>query len=633
MQWVELRTLITILIMLLVPGWAILAFTGLWRRFQAIERWILAAGLSIAFYPVFYYLTRAVIPSLRLGQNKLIVILVVLFGITAWFLRKNWREQFRLGKYAGPFLFILVLTLLTRFLLAHNYPYPAWTDSLHHILLTDLVGTTGKLPFDLQPYAPTTLDQYHLGLYALTGSLQVLAEIPAHQALLWMTQAINGLCGLGFFIFLSKKVSPLAGLTGMAVVGLFSFQPALYFSWGRFTQGSSQSILLIATFATWEAVKVWKEKRKVDHVPALALTGLSALLIAGVFLVHFRAAAFLLPLIMIICVYEFVLAIKNKKHVIRTFLAIVSIAVVSLVLILPALLPAMDFYVDRRSEPAQATSNETVDDMGNNQYFANYDIESLYMIGAKKWLIGLTLLGILVGLFRKNKVVILLMIAWLLMLIGAGLLYRLNIPLLAFTNMTGMMIMLYLPIGVIVGVLAEDLWQLLPLPERENWADGLMWMAFLLIVIAVVYRIGDVEIFRQFMTASDEKAMDWIEDNTPKDAVFAVHTYYWLPDSPHGSDAGYFIPYYADRETTTSTMISSLGPDYETVMIESEAVMSLYSSSPDLEDLCELGIDYIYDGAKNPFDGSQFNITAIQQAGNTEIIYQDGGVSIYKICD
>jgi len=195
------------------------------------------------------------------------------------------------------------------------------------------------------------------------------------------------------------------------------------------------------------------------------------------------------------------------------------------------------------------------------------------------------------------------------------------------------MIMLYLPIGVIVGVLAEDLWQLLPLPEHENWADGLKWIAFLLIVIAVVYRIGDVQSYRQFMTTSDELAMDWIEDNTPKDAVFAVHTYYWLPDSPHGSDAGYFIPYYADRETTTSTMISSLGPDYETVIVESEAVMSLYSSSPDLEDLCELGIDYIYDGAKNPFDGSQFNITAIQQAGNTQIIYQDGGVSIYKICD
>ena len=633
MQWVELRTLITIFFMLVIPGWAILAATNLWRRFGAIERWILAVGLSIAFYPVLYYLTRALLPSLRLGQNKLIVLLAGLFIITAWFLRKDWREQFKLGKYAGPFLFILAATLLTRFWLAHNYPYPAWTDSLHHILITDLVATTGKLPFNLQPYAPTSLDQYHLGLYALTGSLQVLAEIPAHQALLWMTQAINGLCGLGVFIFLSKKVSPLAGLAGMMVVGLFSFQPALYFSWGRFTQGSSQTILLIAASATWEAVRAWKEGWKTNRGSALALTGISALLIAGVFLVHFRAAAFLLPLIAIICIYEFVLAIKTKQHGLRTFLSIASIAILSIVLILPALLPAMDYYVDQRSAPAESAETEPANSMVESEYYANYDIQSLYAIGAKKWLIGLTLVGILVGLFRKNKVIVIITITWILALFGEGALYRLNIPLLAFTNMTGMMIMLYLPIGVVVGVLVEDLWQMLSLQKHENWANGLQWIALFLVVIAVIYRIGDVESFRQFMTAADEKAMDWIENNTPKDAVFAVHTYYWLPDAPHGSDAGYFIPYYANRQTTTSTMISSLGPGHEEVMAESEAVMSLYSSSPDIGALCELGVDYLYDGAKNPFDGSQFNISAIQQAEDVQTIYQVDGVSIYKLCN
>jgi len=633
MQWVEFRTLITIFIMLIVPGWAVLAATGLWRRFEALERWILAIGLGIAFYPVLYYLTRVLLPSLRLGQNKLVVLLAGLLILTAWLLRMDWREQFKLGKYAGAFLFILAATLLTRLWLAHNYPYPAWTDSLHHILITDLVGTTGKLPFDLQPYALTNLDQYHLGLYALTGSLQVLAKIPAHQALLWMTQIINGLCGLGVFLFLSRKVSPLAGLTGMAVVGLFSFQPALYFNWGRFTQGSSQSLLLIAAITTWEAIKVWKEDLKANRLTMLALTGVSALLIAGVFLVHFRAAAFLLPLIAIICVYEFALVVKSKKNVLRTLLGIVVIAVVSITLILPALLPAMDFYVDRRSETAQTSSAEPVDDMADNQYFANYNMESLYLIGAKKWLIGLTLLGILVGLFRKNKVVVIIMIAWILTLVGAGLLYRLNIPLLAFTNMTGMMIMLYLPIGVIVGVLAEDLWQVLSLEKQEAWVNGLKWTALFLVVVAVLYRIGDVQDYRQFMTNADKKAMDWIENNTPQNAVFAVHTYYWLPDSPHGSDAGYFLPYYADRETTTSTMISSLGPGYEEVMVESEAVMSLYTSSPDIGALCDLGIDYLYDGAKNPFDGSQFNIPAIEQAQGTQTIYQDGGVSIYKICE
>ena len=632
MTWVELRIVLTIFIMLIVPGWAILTVTNLWRRFEAIERWILAVGLSIAFYPCLYYLTRATIPSLRIGQNKLIVLLVVLFALTAWLLRKNWREQFKFGKLAGPFLFILALTLLTRIWLAHNYPYPAWSDSLHHMLITDLVATTGKLPFTLQPYAPTSLDQYHLGLYGLTGSLQVLAGIPAHQALLWMTQAINGLCGVGIFILLSRRVSPLAGLAGMAVAGLFSFQPALYFSWGRFTQASSQTILLIATLATWEAIRAWKGDWKKDRGFTFAITGISALLIAGVFLLHFRAAGFLLPLIIIICIYEFATAIKSKKSVLRTVLGILAIAVVSIVLILPALVPALDYYVDRRFVSAEAAETEPANNMVENDYFANYDIESLYAVGAKKWMIGLTLAGILIGLLKKNRVVIVIMLAWLLTLFGIGLLYRLNIPLLAFTNMTGMMIMLYLPIAVIIGVLAEDLWQLLSLEEHKNWGNGLQWIVLFLAVISAIYRLGEVQGFRQFMTVADEKAMAWIKNNTPKDSLFAVHTYFWLPDAPHGSDAGYFIPYYADRKTTTSTMMSSLGPGHEVVMAESEAVMSLYSTSPDIDALCALGVDYLYDGVKNPFDGKQFNISGIQQAKGVQTVYQDGGVIIYRIC-
>jgi len=632
MDWVEVRILFTIFLMLVIPGWAILAATNLWRRFEVIERWIFAVGLSIAFYPILYYLTRAIFPTLRIGQNKLFLLLASLFVFTAWLLRNNWREQFKFGKYGGPFLFVLAVTLLTRFWLAHNYPYPAWTDSLHHMLLTDLVATTGKLPFDLQPYAPTNLDQYHLGLYALTGSLQVLAKIPAHQALLWMTQTLNGICGLGVMIFLYKRVSPLAGLTGMLVVGLLSFQPALYFSWGRFTQGSSQSILLIAAFATWETIRIWKGDWKKNRSLALALTGVSAMLIAGVFLIHFRAAAFLLPLIAVICVYELTLAIKKKEHWVRTLLSIAAIGIVSIVLILPALVPAMNFYVDRRSTPAQSSELETEDNLVDNKYF-HFKFSSLYGLGASKWLVGLTLLGMLVGLFRKNRIVIIIMTIWVILLFTEGMLYRLNIPLLAFTNMTGMMIMLYLPIGVIVGILAEDLLQLFSTNSREKTETQFLWLLLFIGVVGAFYRIEDVQTYRQFMTASDEKAMKWIKQNTPKDSVFAVHTYYWLPDSPHGSDAGYFIPYYADRKTTTGTMISSLGPGYEEVMIESEVVMSLYSSSPDIDALCELGVDYIYDGAKDPFDGSKFNIPAIEKTKNTQIVYQDGGVKIYKICD
>lgn len=53
----------------------------------------------------------------------------------------------------------------------------------------------------------------------------------------------------------------------------------------------------------------------------------------------------------------------------------------------------------------------------------------------------------------------------------------------------------------------------------------------------------------------------------------------------------------------------------------------------ELDALGELGVDYLYDGAKNPFDGSKFNISAIQQAVGVRTVYQEADVSIYKLCD
>jgi len=49
-----------------------------------------------------------------------------------------------------------------------------------------------------------------------------LAGITAPQALLWFSQFLNGLCGLGIFLLLDRKVTRDAGIVGMLSVGLFS---------------------------------------------------------------------------------------------------------------------------------------------------------------------------------------------------------------------------------------------------------------------------------------------------------------------------------------------------------------------------------------------------------------------------
>ncbi len=627
MIWIELKIVFVLALLLLIPGWAFLAVSGLWRRWKMLQRWFLAIGISIAFYPVLYYLMRTLLPMVRIGRSKLWVMLAGMFLLIIWGLRKSWLKQFKLGHLGGLVLAVLGVTLLTRFWLAYQYPYPAWTDSLHHAILTQLTASKGQLPLTLLPFAATTTDMYHLGLYALTAPLQILAEVPAHTALLWTAQALNGLCGIGVFLFLDKNVGRLAALVGMAVVGLFSFQPAWYFNWGRFTQVGAQSILLIAALVTWEAIRAWRVEWPAFKISIILLSLTAGLLNAGVFLLHFQVAAYMLPLLVVIAIAEFVHACKEKKHILRTLLGILIVVVVSLVLILPALLPAFDIYYSVRSA---AVWDDTA---GQNAYFSSFDFDTFFGLASRPWLIALAVLGMVVGLLRAGRETTLVVTLWILMLFLEGMSSRLNIPLLAFTNITGMMIMLYLPVGLLVGLFVHVVFSWIPKLIAKRIEPVFIWLLMFGAMIGSFYRISDVEDYRQLITAEDETAIGWIAANTPEDAVFAVNTDFWLENSPIGTDAGYWILYFTGRHTTASTMLSPLGLDHDWVVVRSKAVLDLYEEDPSVASLCALGVEYVYIGAKEPYTGKFFNPTTLLQLPHVQVLFKWGDAYVLKICE
>ena len=193
-----------------------------------------------------------------------------------------------------------------------NHQYPAWTDSLHHTLLTDLTAKSGKLPYILMPYEPAKLDMYHLGLYSITGSLEMIANVQAHTALQWIAQFLSGFCGIGIYLFLDKYMNRKSAIIGLIVAGLFSFQPNYYFNWGRYTQLASQIIFVSGFVVTWEALKNYANDKK-SWFDSYYLVLFAAIINAGIFLLHFRVAIFYFFGLIIIVGYEFWKSFQKRK--------------------------------------------------------------------------------------------------------------------------------------------------------------------------------------------------------------------------------------------------------------------------------------------------------------------------------
>ena len=253
-------------------------------------------------------------------------------------------------------------------------------------------------------------------------------------------------------------------------------------------------------------------------------------------------------------------------------------------------------------------------------------------LAAPPWLLGLSGLGALFGLLRRNKITAL-AVMWTLVLILYGFAYRLGVPLLRFTNMGAVLIMLYLPISLIIGAAAQELWVALRLQRdpRLAWsaAAGLLAISFAFSHVSA----SDIETYRHFVTDADVRAMAWINANTPPNARFAINTYLWLPRTPIGTDAGYWIPYFTGRTTTASNMLFDQGnADYrESIGDMSEAAVRLSTDNAALDDLRELGVGYIYVGKNGNFAGDALDPAQLARAAGVTEIYQQDGVSIWAL--
>jgi hypothetical protein len=219
------------------------------------------------------------------------------------------------------------------------------------------------------------------------------------------------------------------------------------------------------------------------------------------------------------------------------------------------------------------------------------------------------------------------------MLLGNA--YLLKISWLEITNLGAVLIMLYIPLALVVGVAVEEVLRWLSPTWALRARRFALWAAVLLALPFTWVRAHDIEPYRYFVTAADVRAMQWIDANTPPDAGFAINTWFWLPHAPLGTDAGYWIPYFTQRRTNTEVMLSNMGDgdQVQQMLAISHLVDNLDQEPSALGKLRDLGYQYVYIGAQGNYNGGGLDAGRLVQSGLAEQVYQDGAVSILRILD
>jgi hypothetical protein len=259
--------------------------------------------------------------------------------------------------------------------------------------------------------------------------------------------------------------------------------------------------------------------------------------------------------------------------------------------------------------------------------YYHFPLSSYFSLGLPVWLYVITLTFLLVGLLRKNEFMIKILI-WTLGLLGVGYLYLLQIPLLMVTNLGAILIMLYIPSALIIGIGFEEFRNIRPSLFKKDY----LFNGFLIASLFFGYvRVFDIDESRFFLSSDDIEAMSWIKENLPEDAKIGINTVFWLSNHPHGIDSGYWIPYFTDRKITTGSMLFNIGSKSYTnrIIHESHLVEEFYNTLDTriIPELCYNNIDYFF--LKNY--PNEKKVIGLENIGYVSIEFNNHDTIILKI--
>ncbi len=617
------RLALPLWLVLFAPGLLVLEWIGRYddRLPSVWARWGAALGFSLSLLPLAWlWITvigltwSATAVWLAYALAGLAVLWRSLARLSA---ASNWCElsRRRPSVHDAALALILFVGFAARLLAVRDLAFPQWVDSPHHLALARLLAEAGRVPTGYLPLLPIEQFTYHFGFHAFAVTVHWLTALPLVEVLLLVGQLLNGLTPLAAYTFVVELTErPRAGLVAAFFVGLVSLFPAYYVSWGRYTQLTGLLILAPALAALWRAVRPRADGRAAFHYGDIVAVGLLA---AGLLLVHYRVLAFFAMFALA--------ALAGGGRGGWKWLGVA--AALGALLTAPWLLRLGAQAV----MPMVIAPGALASPSGYNAFPVEY-----FERGLERGWILLALLAAAWGLLRFDRVM------WVTAGWVAVTFALLNIgPGTWVVNNNSWAITLFLPGALALGwgadrwlSLADSLWRV-----EAHWVRRAIGSVLLALMGGLAGYSGLQGLASQvsisnpattLATADDQPALDWIEKNTPDDAVFLVNGWLWQSGAWASPDAGAWVWPLTGRRTTLPPLDYILQADVEAEVrtFNQRAAQIQDASAPEtLVLLREAGVTHIFIGAK----GGTLKPEMFVDNPNYCLLYTNGAAWVFEV--
>lgn len=626
-----MRLLLPLLLVLLLPGYALMHRLGLARGRDPVAVVAVTVSLSLAVVPITLLWSSVIGLRWHRAFCQVTLLFLALHGLLRLFRNHTrdlspWLERSHRALVL-TMLPLMGLTLLLRFVQIRDLVLPAWVDSPQHVLVSQLLDLHGRVPASYEPLLPVGPFAYHFGFHADTVLFSWLSSLPIPQAMLILGQVLNAACTLTAYLLAQRLTGrKLGGIVASTIVGLASYMPAYYASWGRYTQLTGLVLLPATVVVAWE----WLEGEKRDYRRLAA----AALLQAGLFLTHARVSVFAASFVLAYLLLDAMMGLRVRsirwEHWRRAgLLAIVSLAACGPWL--GQIAPHVVSAIHAARSGLHTDSSHTAASQG------------LLFIPRNRELMIAAAMGVLAGLWRRRRETTVLLL-WCGVVALAASLGWLGLPITNLVTLAAAVISLFLPLAALIGEAVTFAWDIAPhvlasLAKRLGFASSTAGaargaLAVLLVALGLCSGWGLVSVINPgtiLATAEDLEALAWIGTNTPREAIFAINTGHWQLGVYTGTDGGYWIPQLTGRRTLLPAIPYVYGSqEYVQHVTDMARIISEMNSAQDsgFRSLLEKeGVTHIYIGAR----GGPMTPKMFLDGTEYRVAYSSGSVWIFEV--